>query len=173
MTGPINIDLAVDGADNIPMSIDDGDAIMLQVDEGGGGGGGGTDTSDATLSSGAEMLDGVTAYARGSKYTGTIPERSGSDLTAAGDTVTVPAGHYASPASKAVSAGSAGTPATTITANPTIVVSPLGLITATVSKTQNVTPTVTPGYVDEGNAGTITVEGSATEQLPVWSGGSY
>lgn len=173
MSGTFNIPLAVDGDESIPLAVDGGEGIQMEVETAIRGGGGGTDTSDATLNSGAEMLDGVTAYARGVKYTGTIPERSGSDLTAAGDTVTVPAGHYAEPASKAVGAGSAGTPATTITANPTISVSALGLISATVSKTQNVTPTVTPGYVAEGNAGTITVEGSATAQLAVWSGGSY
>ena len=34
---------------------------------------GGVNTSDATLTSGAEMLAGVTAYSKGTKYTGTIP----------------------------------------------------------------------------------------------------
>ena len=38
----------------------------------------GADTSDATLSSGSQMLSGITAYARGSKYTGTIPMYNGS-----------------------------------------------------------------------------------------------
>ena len=33
---------------------------------------GGTNTNDATLSSGAQMLQGVTAYSKGTKYTGTI-----------------------------------------------------------------------------------------------------
>lgn len=35
-------------------------------------------TSDATLTSGSQMLSGYTAYARGSKYTGTIPMYNGS-----------------------------------------------------------------------------------------------
>lgn len=64
---------------------------------------GGTDTSDATLNSGAQMLSGVTAYANGTKYIGTIATKSSSDLTASGATVTVPAGYYASQASKSVS----------------------------------------------------------------------
>jgi len=38
---------------------------------------GGPDTSDATLSSGAQMLSGITAYASGVKYTGTIEEYAG------------------------------------------------------------------------------------------------
>jgi len=39
---------------------------------------GGPDTSDATLSSGAQMLYGITAYASGVKYTGAIQTYSGS-----------------------------------------------------------------------------------------------
>lgn len=123
------------------------------------------DTTDATLDSGDKMLSGNTAYSNGVKYTGTITTKSGSDLSASGDTVTVPAGYYASAASKAVDAGTATTPATTITAAPTITVDSDGLITATVSGSQSVTPTVTAGYVASGTAGTITVSGSDTEQL--------
>lgn len=37
----------------------------------------GVDTSDATLESGAQLLLGVTAYAKGIKYTGTIPNYNG------------------------------------------------------------------------------------------------
>lgn len=36
----------------------------------------GTDTSDATLSSSSQMLSGVTAYSKGSKYTGNIVTRN-------------------------------------------------------------------------------------------------
>ena len=64
-----------------------------------------------------------------------------------------------------VPGGSAATPATTITKNPTISVDANGLITASVSGTENVTPTVSAGYVESGTAGTITVSGSATSQL--------
>lgn len=38
---------------------------------------GGTNTNDATLSSGAQMLSGVTAYSKGTKYTGTIATVTG------------------------------------------------------------------------------------------------
>ena len=41
------------------------------------GGGGGTDTSDATVTSGSEILLGFTAYAKGNKYTGEIPNYNG------------------------------------------------------------------------------------------------
>ena len=70
------------------------------------------DTSDATLDNGDKMLSGNTAYANGVKYTGTIATKTGTDITAIGDTVTVPAGYYASQQTKAVAAGSATAPAT-------------------------------------------------------------
>ena len=110
--------------------------------------------------SGKEAIDGD-----GNKMTGTISTKTSSNLTASGATVTVPAGYYASQATKTISSGSAKTPATTVTKNPSISVSSSGLITASVSGTQNVTPTVTAGYVSSGTAGTITVSGSATKQL--------
>lgn len=132
--------------------------------------GGGTaeffDTSDANLDNGNKMLSGVTAYASGVKYTGSIATKTGSDLTSNGATVTVPAGYYAAAASKSISSGTATTPATTITITPSISVnSTTGLITASVSGSQSVTPTVSAGYVSTGSSGTITITGSDTEQL--------
>lgn len=139
--------------------------------------GGGTaefyDTSDATLDNGSKMLSGYTAYADGTKYTGSIATKTSSNLTASGATVTAPAGYYASAASKAVASGTAKTPATTITTTPTISVSSAGLITASVSATQSVTPTVSAGYVSSGTAGTITVSGSDTEQLTTQAATTY
>lgn len=70
----------------------------------------------------------------------------------------------------AMPSGSATTPNTTITANPTISVSASGLITASVSGSQSVTPSVSAGYVASGTAGTVTVNGSATSQLTVYNG---
>lgn len=73
----------------------------------------------------------------------------------------------------AMTAGSATTPSTTITANPSITVSSGGLITAVASATQSVTPTVSAGYVSSGTAGTITVSGSNTSQLTVYAGANH
>ena len=59
----------------IPLSGSSGNAVF-------------TDTSDATLANGSEMLSGVTAYgASGAKISGSIETKTGSDLTASGATV--------------------------------------------------------------------------------------
>lgn len=71
------------------------------------------DISEDTVTAGS-MLSGTTAHDNsGAAITGTIASKSSSDLTASGATVTVPAGYYASQASKAVASGSAGTPTAT------------------------------------------------------------
>lgn len=117
----------------------------------------------------SDMLYGVTAHdASGTAVTGNIVTKTQADLSASGDTVTAPAGYYASSASKSVASGSAATPATTITTTPTISVnSSTGVITASVNASQSVTPTVSAGYVSAGTAGTITASGSDTEQMSV------
>ena len=117
------------------------------------------DTSDATLDSGGKMLSGVTAYADGTKYTGSIATKTGSDLSASGDTVTVPAGYYASQATKAVASGSATAPATITGSTATL---STGTNTITLSKTISVTPTVSAGYVASGTAGNSDVSLTAS-----------
>ena len=133
--------------------------------------GGGTakfvDTSDATLDNANKMLNGVTSYAGGVKYTGNIPSKTSSDLTASGATVTVPAGNYASQATKTISSGSAS-PAATISATGASVST--GTNTLTLSKSVSNTPQVTAGYVSSGTSGnssvsltaSVTTKGAAT-----------
>lgn len=78
----------------------------------------------------------------GNKITGTISTKTSSDLTSSGATVTVPAGYYASSASKSVS--------TATQATPNISVNSSGLITASVTQSA--------GYVSSGTK-------SSTKQL--------
>ena len=66
---------------------------------------------EITPSSGYDAMAKVTVGAVSSSYVGTaVPRKSSSDLTASGDTVSVPAGFYEDPVSKSVASGSAGTP---------------------------------------------------------------
>lgn len=115
----------------------------------------------------------VAVYATVDVAVATGTPRTSSNVHISGKTVTVDPGLYSEEVSKSVADGSATTPATTITANPTISVATsganVGRITASVSTSQNVTPTVSEGYVTSGTAtaGTITVNGSATSQLTV------
>lgn len=117
------------------------------------------DTSDATLNSGDKMLSGNTAYANGTKYTGTIASKTGSDITASGDTVTVPAGYYSSQQTKAVASGSATAPATISGSSATVTP---GTNEITLSKSISVTPTVSAGYVASGTAGSSSVSLTAS-----------
>lgn len=117
------------------------------------------DTSDATLTSGSQMLDGVTGYANGTKVTGSIASKSSSDLTVSGATVTVPAGNYASQATKSVASGTATAPASISGTSATV---STGTNTLTLSKTISVTPSVTAGYVSSGTAGNSSVSLTAS-----------
>lgn len=117
------------------------------------------DTSDATLDNGGKMLSGNTAYANGVKYTGTIATKTGTDITASGDTVTVPAGYYASQQTKAVASGSATGPATVSGSSASV---STGTNTLTLSKTVSITPVVSAGYVASGTAANASVSLTAS-----------
>lgn len=105
-----------------------------------------------TPDAGYDGLSSVQINAVSSSYVGSgITRRSSSDLTASGATVTVPAGYYASQASKAVASGTAGTPTAT---------------KGTVSNHQvSITPSVTntTGYISGGTKNGTAVTVSASE----------
>lgn len=116
--------------------------------------------------SGVYGLSKVTVGAIDSDYVGTaVPRRSSSNISSYHSAVSVPSGYYENPATYYMNGGSASTPDTTITVTPTISVNSIGVITASVSKEQAVSPTVSPGYISSGLPGTITVSGSKTQQL--------
>lgn len=125
--------------------------------------------------SGYDGLSSVTVGAISSTYVGSgVTQRSSTDLTASGATVTVPAGHYAAQASKAVASGTEGTP------------------TATKGSVSNHSVTVTPsvtngaGYIAGGThagtgvtvaaselvSGTYTVSGSGTHNVTNYASAS-
>lgn len=54
------------------------------------------DTTDATLNSGASMLNGITAYANGVKYTGSIQSKSAQTYTPTTSDQTIASGQYLS-----------------------------------------------------------------------------
>lgn len=105
-------------------------------------------TDDFGTATAAKVANDVTfTSSAGVKVAGTAPIKTSADLTASGSSIVVPAGFYASDASKSV--------ATATQATPSITVSSSGLITA--SATQSA------GYVSSGTK-------SATKQLTTQSG---
>lgn len=118
------------------------------------------DTSDATMNSASQSLNGVISYSKGVKYTGNIQTKNSSDLQASGATVTAPAGYYASNATKTVASGSVTAPASISGTSATV---STGTNTLTLSKTVSVTPSVTTaGYVTSGTAGNSSVSLTAS-----------
>lgn len=128
---------------------DDVPKVLIPL-QSGGGNAEFVDTSDATLDDAGKLPLGVTAYADGTKYTGTAAENDSGDLTVSGATVTAPAGYYSSSASASVASGSATAPATVSGTSATV---STGTNTITLSKTVSVTPVVSAGYVSAGTAG--------------------
>lgn len=111
-----------------------------------------TESSQTAVAAGVYTTGAVTVGAISSTYVGTgISRKDGDDLTASGATVTVPAGYYASQATKSVASGSAGTP------------------TATKGTVSNHSITVTPkvtnttGYITGGTKSGTGVTVSASE----------
>ena len=119
-----------------------------------------TESQQTAVASGRYTTGAVTVGAISSTYVGSgIAQRSSSNLTASGATVTAPAGYYASSASKSVASGSATAPASISGTSATL---STGTNTLTLSKTVSVTPSVSAGYVSSGTAGNSSVSLTAS-----------
>lgn len=130
-----------------------------------------------------KLLSGIKATgADGNSVTGNIASRSSTDLTASGATVTVPAGHYASQASKSVASGTAGTPTATkgTVSNHAVTVTPSVTNTAGYITGGTQTGTAVTVNVAELESGTktitengtgISVSGYSTVDVAVSGGG--
>lgn len=69
--------------------------------------------------------------------------------------------------------GSATTPTKTITPTTSITVSANGLVTASITGSSSITPTVNAGYISSGTEGTVSVSGSSTFQLTTKAAATY
>ena len=107
-----------------------------------------TDTSSTTATA-DKIVEGYGAYSsEGEWMVGSISTKTSSNLTVSGDTVTAPAGYYASSASKSVAAGSVKLPSTIMGQFANVSVAS-GYVT--LSKSISAKPTVTTeGYVTDG-----------------------
>lgn len=132
------------------------------------------DETEHTLpTNGLMMTDDVTVHAVPSDYVGSaIDRRSADDVSVSGPSVSGLNGYYEELFTKTVQSGSAAVPSLNIEKNPTISVSTGGLITATVSTSETVSPIITEGYIDSGTSGTISFSGSSTQQLTVNTSGN-
>lgn len=133
-------------------------------------------SATVTADSGYDGLSSVavSVEAISSTYVGSgVPVISSEDIVFIGTShdgkvVEVPSGVAYDNLVVGIPQGSATTPNTTITANPSITVNNAGLITSTTSASQTVEPITSEGWVYDdygGEAGTITVSGSSTSQL--------
>ena len=133
-----------------------------------------TVTYDPLYYSGIEQVS-VTVNPISSTYVGSgIMQRSSTDLTASGDTVTVPSGYYASQATKAVASGTAGTPSATkgSVSNHAISVTPS--VTNTTGYITGGTKTGTAVSVSASElvSGTYTVDSSGTKDVTNYASAS-
>ena len=101
----------------------------------------GTFTDASTVSAGqtaagaANIMSGYSAWVDGAEVQGSLAAKTASDVTVNADTVTIPAGAYASQVTKTVASGS-------VTENTPTIDASTGVVTATA--------TVVEGYVEDG-----------------------
>ena len=132
------------------------------------------DISDTTATA-SDVLSGKYLYlASGSKTQGSIATKSSSDLSANGKTVTVPAGYYASQATKDVATGTAGTPTATkgTVSNHSVSVTPSVTNTTGYITGSTKTGTAVTVSASELVSGTYTVDSSGTKDVTNYASAS-
>lgn len=143
--------------------------LHLKIERQNSSGGGITPTGTINITTNGthDVTNYASANVNVSSSASSLQTKTNINPTTSSQTITADSGYdgLSSVQINAMPGGSASTPATTVTANPSISVNSSGLITATTSASQSVTPTVSAGYVSAGTAGTITVSGSNTSQL--------
>ena len=132
--------------------------------------------SAQTIGGVSYMMEGaVTVNAIPSNYVGSgITQRSSSDLTASGATVTVPSGYYSAQASKAVASGTAGTPTATkgTVSNHSVSVTPSVTNTSGYITGSTKTGTAVTVSASELVSGTYTVDSSGTKDVTNYASAS-
>lgn len=134
-------------------------------------------TDAITADDGYDGLDtvNITVSAISSTYVGSgITQRTSSDLSASGATVTAPAGYYASSASTSVSSGTAGTPTATKGTVSGHAVSVTPSVTNTAGYISGGTKTGTAVSVSASElvSGTYTVDSSGTKDVTNYASAS-
>lgn len=120
-------------------------------------------------------INSVTVEAISSTYVGSgITQRDSTDLTASGATVTVPAGYYASQATKSVSSGTAGTPTATkgTVSNHSVSVTPSVTNTTGYITGSTKTGTAVTVAASELVSGTYTISASGTHDVTNYASAS-
>lgn len=127
------------------------------------------DTADATAKEG-DILSGKTAYVNGSKITGTIPSKTGSDVTVSGASFTVPAGYYASAYTGTIASGTLRTPTYTTTTSTGAVTITYGVSAAGYLAVSSPTWTFTPFTKRSSVAQTVTPSTTTAKTVTVPAG---